>query len=306
MRTVAEIVTVIVPTVGRPVLSDCLAALSEAAVRPGRVVVVDQSADGAMRRLVDDARAMGLDAVYVSSGQRGAAAARNRGLERATTRFLATIDDDCCVAPDWTERVIDRLLAHPGAVITGRVESAGSQEQPSTIISAVQAVYRQPLRDRDPLFSGNMAAERSVFERVGPFNEHPALLPAAEDNEWGYRALLAGVPIVYAPEVAVRHLDWRSADQLTPRTGATRAVRGASTGCACARVTGSSEVAPCGTWRGVSGSSFEGWDHAIGGFWRPAIPSSGTARRGSGWPSRRSHPLSAETERSRQTPLHHP
>jgi GT2 family glycosyltransferase len=83
------------------------------------------------------------------------------------------------------------------------------------MISAVQAVYRQPLRDRDPLFSGNMAAESSVFERVGPFNEHPALLPAAEDNEWGYRALLAGVPIVYAPEVAVRHLDWRSADQLT-------------------------------------------------------------------------------------------
>jgi GT2 family glycosyltransferase len=215
MRTLAESVTVIVPTIGRPVLSDCLAALLEAAVRPGRAVVVDQSADDAMRRLVDEARAMGLEAVYVPSGQRGAAAARNRGLERATTRFVATIDDDCCVAPDWTERLIDRLLAHPGAVITGRVESAGSQEQPSTMISAVQAVYRQPLRDRDPLFSGNMAAERSVFERVGLFNEHPALLPAAEDNEWGYRALLAGVPIVYAPEVAVRHLDWRSADQLT-------------------------------------------------------------------------------------------
>jgi dTDP-glucose pyrophosphorylase len=75
MRTVAEIVTVIVPTVGRPVLSDCLAALSEAAVRPGRVVVVDQSVDGAMRRLVDDARAMGPDAVYGTQGSGGGGSA---------------------------------------------------------------------------------------------------------------------------------------------------------------------------------------------------------------------------------------
>jgi GT2 family glycosyltransferase len=87
-------------------------------------------------------------------------------------------------------------------------------ELPSTIVSADEVIYHRPLPDRDPLFSGNTAAERSVFERVGPFNEHPGLLPAAEDNEWGYRALCAGVAILYAPEVAVRHVDWRSPAEL--------------------------------------------------------------------------------------------
>ena len=31
----------------------------------------------------------------------------------------------------------------------------------------------------------------------------------AEDNEYAYRALRAGVPIVYAPDVIVAHLGWR-------------------------------------------------------------------------------------------------
>jgi GT2 family glycosyltransferase len=98
--------------------------------------------------------------------------------------------------------------------MTGRVAPVGAVELPSAIVSADEVIYHRPLPDRDPLFSGNMAAERSVFERVGPFNEYPVLVPAAEDNEWGYRALCAGVAILYTPEVAVRHVDWRSPAEL--------------------------------------------------------------------------------------------
>jgi len=213
MRPVARDLTVVVPTIGRPVLARCLHALLDTTVRPGKVVIVDQSRDDSVLGLVDDAARLGLDVTRIPSAERGVAAARNRGLDRATTRFIAAIDDDCCALSDWTQRVLDRLLAHPGVVITGRVDPVGA-ELPSTIVSEDEVMYHRPLPDRDPLFSGNMAAERTVFERVGPFNEHPALVPAAEDNEWGYRALSSGVAILYAPEVAVRHLDWRSPAEL--------------------------------------------------------------------------------------------
>jgi GT2 family glycosyltransferase len=214
MRSVAKELTVVVPTIGRPVLGRCLDALLDSTVRPGKVLIVDQSRDDAVLGLVDDAARLGLDVTRIPSAEQGVAAARNRGLNEATTRFIATIDDDCCALPDWTQRLLDRLLAYPGVVITGRVDPVGAGELPSTIVSVEEAMYHRPLPDRDPLFTGNMAAERSVFERVGPFNEHPALVPAAEDNEWGYRALTAGVAILYAPEVAVRHLDWRSSAEL--------------------------------------------------------------------------------------------
>jgi GT2 family glycosyltransferase len=120
MKPVATDLTVVVPTIGGPVLGRCLDALLETTVRPGKVVIVDQSRDDAVRGIVDDVARSGLDVARIPSAERGVAAARNRGLDRATTRFIAAIDDDCC-APDWTQRVLDRLLAHPRVVITGRV-----------------------------------------------------------------------------------------------------------------------------------------------------------------------------------------
>jgi GT2 family glycosyltransferase len=205
--------TVVVPTVGRAVLSACLDALGGGTAWPARVIVVDQSASAAVARRVDSLRDRGLDAVHVPSRQTGAAAARNRGLERADTTFVAAVDDDCCVAPDWSDRLMERFRAHPGAIISGRVDPEGDRQLPSTITAAAPAVHTRPLLDRDPLFTGNMGTALSTFQRVGPFDESPSLA-GAEDNDWGYRALRLGVPIVYAPEVAVTHLDWRDPREL--------------------------------------------------------------------------------------------
>jgi GT2 family glycosyltransferase len=205
--------TVIIPTVGRPVLAACLNALGQGTTWPARVIVVDQSGSSAMAHQVELLRDHGMDAVHVASRQTGAAAARNRGLERAETPYVAAIDDDCCVAPDWTDRLMERLRMHAGAVVSGRVDPEGDEQLPSTITTPMPAVHIRPLRDRDPLFTGNMGTELATFKRVGPFDESPSLA-GAEDNDWGYRALQLGVPIVYAPEVAVTHLDWRDTREL--------------------------------------------------------------------------------------------
>jgi GT2 family glycosyltransferase len=59
---------------------------------------------------------------------------------------------------------------------------------------------------------GNMGMPTSLRTDVGPFDEDPCVR-AAEDVEFSYRALRAGVPIVYAPDVAVRHLGWRGPEE---------------------------------------------------------------------------------------------
>jgi GT2 family glycosyltransferase len=48
-------------------------------------------------------------------------------------------------------------------------------------------------------------------QRIGTFDE---LLFTAEDNDWAYRALRAGIPILYAPDAIVSHFHWRAASQL--------------------------------------------------------------------------------------------
>ncbi len=57
-----------------------------------------------------------------------------------------------------------------------------------------------------------MALHRCVLEKAGAFDERlgPGTpFPAAEDNDFGYRALLAGFVIQYVPEAVTYHRAWR-------------------------------------------------------------------------------------------------
>jgi GT2 family glycosyltransferase len=119
-------------------------------------------------------------------------------------------DDDCLVAPDWMARLGERLRRHPGAIITGRVEAGEGEAQLSVVTSTSEQIQRRPALRFDRLSGGNMGLPLEVARRVGPFTESPAMR-TAEDGEFAYRALRAGVPIVYAPEVVVTHLAWRDA-----------------------------------------------------------------------------------------------
>jgi GT2 family glycosyltransferase len=210
---VLDDLSVVVPTLGRPVLQRCLDSIAAGSRRPACLILVDQGSNSAVARWVERLRARGLAVEHLRFEQRGAAAARNRGVERVSTPLFAANDDDQVVAVDWLERMHARLLAHPDGIVTGRVDPA-APGVPSSISSMVPAVHVRPLFDRDPLFSGNMGLSLATMKRVGPFDETVSL-NGAEDNDWGYRALRLGVPIVYAPEVAVTHLDWRDVHELT-------------------------------------------------------------------------------------------
>lgn len=211
-RPTLPVLTVVVPTVGRPVLRDCLQSIADGTAWPAELVLVDQSCTPAVAELVGDLRKRGLAVTHLQPPLRGVAAARNRGIEVVRTRWVAINDDDQVVAPDWLEQMHAALQTWPEAVVTGRVDGAG-EGVPSTISTPTPAVHRTPLRDRDPLFAGNMGVSVDVLRAVGAFDESPAL-DGAEDNDWGHRALRLGIPLVYLPQVVVTHLDWRTPEQV--------------------------------------------------------------------------------------------
>lgn len=210
MSVEAEL-TVVIPTLGREVLRACLDALCAGDTLPASVIVVDQSPDRAVTGIVEEARAHGLAVRHVASDRTGRSAGVNRGIAEVTTRFLAVTDDDCLVARDWVRRMADRLRAQPGAIITGRVD-AGEGVQLSTVTSMEPVVQKRPALRFDRLSGGNMGVAKDVMARVGPLEEHPCMR-TAEDAEYAYRALRKGVLLIYAPDVAVRHLAWRDARQ---------------------------------------------------------------------------------------------
>jgi GT2 family glycosyltransferase len=207
-------VTVVIPTTGTPILDGCLASIVAGTRWPARLIVVDQGQRPAVADRLRALRAAGLDAVHVPSSQTGIAAATNRGLERVETDLVAVTHDDCLVRASWLEQLAERLDERTGrdaedggdVILTGRVEPEGDGVVLTVRTDARPSIHRAPALTSDVLFPPNMGFPLRVLDRVGPFDEHPSLATAGEDNEWAHRALRAGVPIVYDPSVVVAHL----------------------------------------------------------------------------------------------------
>jgi GT2 family glycosyltransferase len=205
-RPVCRDVTVVIPTTGGDVLHGCLSSITAGTAWPQELLVVDQGQRADVAAWIAEFRGRGLNVRHLPSSQRGIASATNRGLEQVRTSFVAVTHDDCRVYPDWLARLAGRLPEIGDGVLTGRVEPAGDGIVLTVKTADEPAVYRAPLIDSDVLFPPNMGFPIRLLQRVGSFDEHRSLLTAGEDNDWAYRALRAGVPVVYDPTITVGHL----------------------------------------------------------------------------------------------------
>ncbi len=93
-----HIVTVIVPSIGRPTLARTQAALASQ-TRPADEIIVAPDPD-----------------------RHGAGWARNQAIRQAKGDLIAFTDDDCEPPPDWLERLIDAIDRHGAAVAGGTLD----------------------------------------------------------------------------------------------------------------------------------------------------------------------------------------
>jgi GT2 family glycosyltransferase len=207
-RPVLEDITIVLPTLGRPILEVCLSKIISGTHWPKTLIVVHQGDEPNIKDWVKRVHETDIEAVYIHSTERGKPAAINVAFARIQTRFACMTDDDCFVDSNWLQNMHHCLQTNPEWIITGRVEPAGN-ETVAIVQSKEAVVHYRPRLKFDLFVGGNMGASMEIIRRVGPFDEDPLLRNAAEDVEWGYRALKKGIPIAYAPEVAVSHFGWR-------------------------------------------------------------------------------------------------
>lgn len=214
-KPIFDDISIVIPTLGRPLLETSLHYMLAGTVWPSAIIVVDQGNKAEVQTWMEWIDRQGIHAQYIPSNQQGRAAGINRGLEQVATRFVAVTDDDCFVEANWLEKMVLNLRAAPNSIVTGRVEPAGNDEF-CTVTSITPRIYNRPQLKAHPLIGGNMGSAMSLVERIGLFDEHPSI-HAAEDSDWGYRALRLGIPIIYNPEVVVRHYSWRDPSQRAGR-----------------------------------------------------------------------------------------
>lgn len=183
---------------------------------PSEIIIVDQSikfhAELARMRTERPCKIR-----YLHSKTIGASAGRNLGITSSRFDILIFLDDDMLVETDWFRNLVQSVIkAGTCSVVSGQV-LAGESEVPGARAPSIKknqqpAVYRGRIGS-DVLYTGNMAAYRSIFNDVGLFDERlgpGTSFPAAEDNDLGFRLLEHGYSIYYVPEAIVYHRAWRS------------------------------------------------------------------------------------------------
>ncbi|MEU2280705.1 glycosyltransferase [Streptomyces sp. NPDC013178] len=105
--------TVVIPTLARDTLADCLAALAAAkGPKPAGIVLVDDRTDpepGALDHPLSVLGDLRERTVVLQGAGRGPAAARNTGLRAAGSPWVAFLDEEVQVGPHWGEQLTEDL-----------------------------------------------------------------------------------------------------------------------------------------------------------------------------------------------------
>jgi predicted amidohydrolase len=195
-------VSVIVPCTGvSPEVLACLRAIRAQRVDlPVETVVVLNGPEGAAANL--DAGGV----CVVREPMPGPAAARNAGVRSASGDVLAFTDADCVPAPTWLAEALATLRRWEGrAIVAGGIVRFGQIRSWVALYDSVTFLQQERYaKDCGACVTANLVVHRSVFERVGPFDNAFAEA-ACEDWDWATRARHLAVPIVFTADAVVHH-----------------------------------------------------------------------------------------------------
>ncbi len=185
-------------------LARCLEALSRNDLSRVEVLVVDNNSP----QPPSEVQARFPDVRFVIETEKGAAAARNRGVTETAAPLLFFIDADCVAADDWVAKAHE--VAPMADLIGGRVDVFDETPPPRSGAEAFEAVFafnfQNYIEVQGFTGSGNLVTTREVFEDVGGFRGG-----VSEDLDWSTRAVSNGHKLIYREDLVVSHpsrSDW--------------------------------------------------------------------------------------------------
>lgn len=167
-------VSVIIPTRNRVELlrRSVSSALAQSEVEVEVIVVDDDSTDGTadMLAALNDDRLHALR----PSNRRGLGAARNAGIERAGSPWLAFLDDDDLWSPDKLRRQLDACMRTGAAFGYGGVVAIDERGEPLSVLTlpAPDGLLDALLAlNVIPAGASNVIARSSLVRKLGGFDE---------------------------------------------------------------------------------------------------------------------------------------
>ncbi len=157
---------------------------------------------------------------YCLEMNQGHTYARNRGIEESKGTYLAFIDDDAFIYPDYCEQVISFFETNEDvAAIGGRIHPIYTEgETPKwmskyllTLVAALDMgdEAKEFAKRKFPI-GANMAYRSEVFKEHGVFDvtlgRRASGLEGGDEKDMILRAQRGGAKVMYAPKVQVDHV----------------------------------------------------------------------------------------------------
>lgn len=187
MNGAAPLLSVVIPTLGRPTLDDQFDALARCHWdHPWEVLAADNGSDGAVGRACDrwSSRLPGLRVVDASD-RAGRSHAVNCGARAARGRWLLLVDDDDLVDPSIIEAVGSAFESGARVVVFNlNIREVNDDAVWSSSSNAMATEAGRPMFRSLPAVWGCAGIERDLFLALGGFDE---ALPYAEDLDFTVR-----------------------------------------------------------------------------------------------------------------------
>jgi len=211
MQPIPATVSVIIPayqaskTIGR-----ALKSIVEQTVLPNEVIVID---DGSDDDTFEAAKKMGeamngIDLKILQQEHKGAGTARNRGLNEATSTFVAFLDADDEWLPEKLDRSLKEIIKTNSVLISHNYilcDIAGRE----TPVRKCDKNFRAPgdafvnLYRKGYIATSGVVAKRETVLEAGGFDE--SLLTAQDFNLWLSMLKRPGTPFHIFPDVLLRY-----------------------------------------------------------------------------------------------------
>jgi glycosyltransferase involved in cell wall biosynthesis len=199
-----ERVTVVIPTRNRRATLESALASVKAQTWPHLEVVVvdDASSDGTGPMLAAEARTDPMLRVIRNDVPQGAAAARNQGIEAATSGWIAFLDDDDTWLPGKVDAQLRQLEAAPEAVAASCAYFYRAPWRPERIVHVRAGATIQDMLATNSLGGASVCLARTdTLRAIGGFDVR---LRSGQDWDLWLRLFQAG-PIVCCDEPLARY-----------------------------------------------------------------------------------------------------
>lgn len=186
-------------------------------VRPDiEIVLVDDGSTDDTPAVLHAYRAKHPDTVRIATNARnlGVSGARNSGISAASGEFIAFIDSDCTVDPEWTEAMLEAFSEPDVAAVAGPVFDHEPRTWAERAYVGTCRIGTTGWQGR-ALVGNNMAFRSEILRR---YLFDPSLRYGCDEDELAWRLRSDGYRLGFAPRAVVHH-DHRTSLRQYWRTG---------------------------------------------------------------------------------------